>query len=235
MKVYLLGAPTLTGEWYEWLELFKKGWKGEGNQGEQIVEAAAKRCYVSFDVGVNKNVRNVRDGGTIAACLKQGHGNVLEHVNLTLGIEGVTRCCTHQLVRHRAGCVYSQESFHFVSKPFEIGVPDCLKDSALFKRAAARMYRVIDKLYEDHSSMPERKKITTAIRRLMPDGTLTGLVMTVNVRALRYIIVSRTAMGNDEEMRELGWRFWRILRSNYPLLISDMKATSEREVHGPKI
>lgn len=34
-------------------------------------------------------------------CIRMGHGSVLEHVGATFRISGVSRNCTHQLVRHR--------------------------------------------------------------------------------------------------------------------------------------
>src|SRR5947199_5674982 len=34
---------------------------------------------------------------------KQGHGSVLEHAVYVLLIEGISRSCSHELVRHRAG------------------------------------------------------------------------------------------------------------------------------------
>ena len=42
-----------------------------------------------------------------------GHHSVLEHVNITFGLEGMSRACSHQLVRHRIAS-YSQQSQRYV-------------------------------------------------------------------------------------------------------------------------
>lgn len=46
--------------------------------------------------------------------LDSGHQSIAEHVYFTFAIEGISRACSHQLVRHRAGIVYSQQSQRYV-------------------------------------------------------------------------------------------------------------------------
>jgi len=56
---------------------------------------------------------------------KSGHHSVFEHVSFTFWIEGCSRVCTHQLVRHRHAS-FTQQSLRY-SKPFQEGgivVPD---------------------------------------------------------------------------------------------------------------
>ncbi len=45
-----------------------------------------------------------------------GHGSVLEHPVYVLLIEGISRSCSHELVRHRAGFGYSQISQRYVDE-----------------------------------------------------------------------------------------------------------------------
>lgn len=47
--------------------------------------------------------------------LDSGHQSIAEHVYFTFAIEGISRACSHQLVRHRAGIVFSQQSQRYVS------------------------------------------------------------------------------------------------------------------------
>ncbi|HOC35068.1 MAG TPA: FAD-dependent thymidylate synthase, partial [Ruminococcus flavefaciens] len=69
---------------------------------EKLAATAAKLCYSSSDIGT------LRDGLTedkvdsfIDMIVSIGHESVLEHVSFTFGIEGISRACSHQLVRHR--------------------------------------------------------------------------------------------------------------------------------------
>src|SRR6201987_6507916 len=64
---------------------------------------------------------------------KQGHGSVLEHAVYVLLLEGISRSCSHELVRHRAGFGYSQLSQRYVDESHAAFVvpPAVLGDAAL--------------------------------------------------------------------------------------------------------
>jgi len=82
-----------------------------------IVMMAAKRCYNAFDVGVgNLNLTRVRSElpEYLDNILKSGHGSVLEHVTFTYAIEGITRVCSAELNRHRAGVAVSEGSMRYI-------------------------------------------------------------------------------------------------------------------------
>lgn len=89
---------------------------GECAHGEFLVEVAGRLCYKSFLPGMNANVTKVREGNQkyIANILKSKHGSVLEHVHVSVAFTNVSRVFTHEIVRHRAGCAFSQESLRYV-------------------------------------------------------------------------------------------------------------------------
>lgn len=81
---------------------------------EQTVAMAAKLCYSPSEI------ESVRDGLTeektasfIEMLADLGHASPTEHVSFTFGIEGISRACSHQLVRHRIAS-YSQQSQRYV-------------------------------------------------------------------------------------------------------------------------
>lgn len=78
-----------------------------GGDGDDIAEFAGRQCYNSFDKG--------RDPVAYHLNVKeQRHGSIYEHVNLCFLISGVSRSLTHELIRHRVGTAYSQESQRYV-------------------------------------------------------------------------------------------------------------------------
>lgn len=91
---------------------------------QQVVAMAAKLCYSASDV------ENIRDGLTeektsdfIKMLSDMGHGSPFEHASFTFGIEGISRACSHQLVRHRIAS-YSQQSQRYVDgTKFEFVTP----------------------------------------------------------------------------------------------------------------
>ena len=44
----------------------------------------------------------------------KGHLSPFEHASFTFAIEGISRSLSHQLVRHRIGCSYSQASQRYI-------------------------------------------------------------------------------------------------------------------------
>ena len=83
---------------------------------EQVTGHAAKRCYMSFEPGLNKNVTKVRRDWDqyFANILNSGHGSVLEHGTYSYAIEGCSRVFTAEMNRHRAGVAISEGSLRYI-------------------------------------------------------------------------------------------------------------------------
>jgi len=86
-------------------------WIGEASDGERLAEFAGRLCYMSQHNPANRTTADYLENIKI-----QGHGSVLEHAVYVILIEGVSRSCTHELVRHRAGFGYSQLSQRYVDE-----------------------------------------------------------------------------------------------------------------------
>lgn len=105
-----------------------------------LIALAAKRCYMSFEVGLNPNVTRVRQDyvAYFDNILASGHGSVLEHAVYNFAIEGISRVFTAEMNRHRAGWAISEGSLRFIRfsdnipywLPDSINGPDVLDDSA---------------------------------------------------------------------------------------------------------
>jgi thymidylate synthase (FAD) len=91
-------------------------------KAEEVTDAGAvcglcaKRCYMSFEPGLNPNVTRVRKvwHDYLANILKSGHGSVTEHASWTFAIEGVSRVFTGEMNRHRAGVAISEGSMRYI-------------------------------------------------------------------------------------------------------------------------
>lgn len=78
-----------------------------GGNGDDLAEFAGRQCYRSWKTG--------RDNEDYIANVKQmGHGSIFEHASVCFQITGVSRSLTHELIRHRVGTAYSQESQRYV-------------------------------------------------------------------------------------------------------------------------
>ncbi|HEX8204735.1 MAG TPA: FAD-dependent thymidylate synthase [Solirubrobacteraceae bacterium] len=183
----------------------------DGAEAELLVEFAGRACYRSWEPGLNPNVTRIRADQReyFANLLASAHGSVLEHASWSFAFRDVSRVFTHELVRHRAGSAFSQESLRYV-RLTDIGfrVPPALEP------VRDQVVSIVEQLEEVQASLAAelglddegvpfavKKEVTSALRRLAPIGLSTDIVWTANARTLRHVIEMRTAAGAEEELR----------------------------------
>jgi thymidylate synthase (FAD) len=244
-KVYRLAETTLNeGEVLAWLE--DMGGEDclahvDGDGKERLIELCGRRCYKSFKEGLNPNVTRTRKNSELyhKNVLDSRHGSILEHASVTFAFENVSRVLTHELVRHRAGAAYSQESLRYVrltdinmffpSIFNEFGDEKGAEAKRLMQEAmeSAESYqRKLMDLYKDEmeADFNTKKRLTSAFRRLAPIGLATGIVATFNFRALRHIVEMRTSRHAEEEIRLVIDQMAAFLVRDYPMLFGDYVA-----------
>ena len=228
MRGYL---ESVGGE--SWLDRRVEESDGAPNAGEQLVEFAGRVCYRSWEPGLNPNVSRVRTDQKeyFANILRSQHGSVLEHANYSFALRNVSRVFTHELVRHRAGSAFSQESLRFV-RLTDIGfrVPPALEPVreqvvTLVEQLEEFQVSAAEALGIDEEGVPfhVKKEVTSALRRLAPIGLSTDIVWTANVRTLRHVIEMRTAPGAEEELRLVFDRVARLMQEEAPSLFQDFR------------
>jgi thymidylate synthase (FAD) len=216
-----------------WLDGRVEASDGSPNAAELLVEFGGRACYRSWEPGLNPNVTRVRTDQAeyFANILRAQHGSVLEHANYSFALRNVSRVFTHELVRHRAGSAFSQESLRYV-RLTEIGfrVPPVLepvRDQVVnlveqleeFQASAAEALGIDDEGVPFHV----KKEVTSALRRLAPIGLSTDIVWTANVRTLRHVIEMRTAPGAEEELRLVFDEIARTMQAEAPNLFQDFE------------
>lgn len=232
IKVFNIAKTTVDRDevrkWLDYIgaENFEIPEDGAISNPALLVALAAKRCYMSFEPGLNPNVTKVRTDLTefLDNLLKQAHGSVLEHSVYTFAIEGITRVFTGEMNRHRAGWAISEGSMRYIRldniaywEPTSL-VPS-FDDSAdlsqkkdetreLFRHAFRTMEDWQEQLreiwgIEEMKDFSQKKKLTSMFRRLVGMGVCTGGVWSGNLRALRHVLALRTTEGAEEEIREV--------------------------------
>jgi thymidylate synthase (FAD) len=209
----------------------------EPSAAELITEFGGRACYRSWEPGLNPNVSRIRTDRQqyFANILKSGHGSVLEHANYSFAIRNCSRVFTHELVRHRAGSAFSQESLRYV-RLTDIGfrVPPALEPVreqvlSIVERLEEFQVKAAADLGIDAEGVPfhVKKEITSALRRLAPIGLSTDILWTANVRTLRHVIEMRTAEGAEEELRLVFDQIARIMQSEAPNLFQDFTRSDD--------
>ena len=95
---------------------------------EQLVAAAAKLCYSPVGVDeIQENLTPEKTESFVNMLSEIGHASPMEHASFTFAIEGISRACSHQLVRHRIAS-YSQQSQRYVDgNRFDFVTPPAIK------------------------------------------------------------------------------------------------------------
>ncbi len=122
-----------------------------------LIALAGKRCYMSFQEGLNPNVTRIRKEYVdyFDNILASGHGSVLEHSVYSFAIEGITRVGTAEMNRHRAGWGISEGSLRFIrfGENVPYWEPDSIKDDGSIRpedmaEAMAQCYEMLGQSYQ---------------------------------------------------------------------------------------
>lgn len=213
-------------------------WDTDADGGQALTEFAGRACYQSWD---KPNPRTATNESYLRHIIDVGHLSVLEHASATFYITGISRSCTHELVRHRHFS-YSQLSQRYVPEHeaqvvAPPGIDDdpelmaILAEAADAGRAAYQqlLARLEAKLVGDHpetsSAILRRKQARQAARAVLPNATETRIVVTGNYRAWRHFIAVRASEHADVEIRRLALACLRQLIDVAPAVFSDFEIT----------
>ena len=184
--------------------------RGNGTP-EELLEHAGRVCY--------RSERRGEAGSFLQARIREGHESIIEHASLTFEISGISRACSHQLVRHRIAS-YSQESQRYVdlSNP-ELVVPPSVAQSPEAMRIWDDLTGRMKRAYRALRKLGIRKEDA---RFLLSHATVTRIVVTMNFRELRYFFRLRCDRAAQWEIRALAREMLRLARQVAPFVFEDL-------------
>lgn len=160
-----------------------------------------------------------QDEALVRSIIASGHESVLEHASFTFRLSGVSRCLTHQLVRHRMAS-YEEVSQRYVDvwDGFHYTIPDTIaKDEhllSIYKEQMTNCQQAYRNLLE--SGVPEEDA-----RYVLPGAWGTDIVVTMNARELRHFFALRCCNRAQWEIREAADAMLRLARQAEPVLFED--------------
>jgi thymidylate synthase (FAD) len=207
-------------------------WSTDTDGGEALIEFAGRACYESWD---KPNPRTATNAGYLRHVLEVGHTSLFEHSNVTFYITGISRSCTHELIRHRHFS-YSQLSQRFVPEhDSNVVAPPAIRGDQrleeLFVKATdasrAAYTELLTELEAKFDDVPNailrRKQARQAARAVLPNATETRIVVTGNYRAWRHFIGMRATEHADVEIRQLAVECLRQLADIAPTAFGDFE------------
>ncbi|MDV7086191.1 FAD-dependent thymidylate synthase [Rhodococcus opacus] len=207
-------------------------WETDADGGEALAEFAGRACYQSWS---KPNPRTATNAGYLRHLLEVGHESVLEHGTVSFYITGISRSCTHELIRHRHFS-YSQLSQRFVREndgnvvvpPAIAGDPELeelfAKATDASRAAYGELLDALETKLADTSNVPLRnKQARQAARAVLPNATETRVVVTGNYRAWRHFVSMRATEHADVEIRRVAVECLRQLQAAAPNVFGDFE------------
>ena len=144
--------------------------------------------------------------------IKAGHESILEHINLTYSVKGLSRACLQELARHRHISLSVESTRHTLRKYLESEKWDERFDEY-------PVSYLVDWLYKIAYSNPDMPN--DELKYYVPEFWPTNLILTVNIRELRHILKLRTAPAALNEFRVLAYSLYEAVPEEYKYLLSD--------------
>ncbi|WP_457680509.1 FAD-dependent thymidylate synthase [Thermovibrio sp.] len=142
---------------------------------------------------------------------------VLRHSHFTFLVDGISRACSHQLVRHRPAS-YSQQSQRYVAmKGFPFVEPESVKGVRVKvnekELSFKELMELIGKFYEGlvDAGVPKEDA-----RFVLPNACTTRIVFTMNGEELVHFLRLRTCSRAQWEIREMAIKILKTLRNKFP-------------------
>ena len=173
-----------------------------------LIYTACRTCYSEmepdeiFRRAVAGEVATDKQQKLIQGVIESGHGSTIEHIVFTFGISGVSRTLSHQLVRHRAGVAFDQQSQRYVKyKGASAMLPTTLAEAD--PRVRAEYEEQVEGAMALYGDLVGAGIPGEDARFVFPNATRTNLIMTANLRALIHMSGLRLCTMAQWEIRRL--------------------------------
>ena len=191
---------------------------------ENFAALAALTCHANTDKMSNEEYK---PSDTLKNIINAGHESILEHINLTFSVKGLSRACLQELARHRHISLSVESTRHTLrkrltdkntklSKAIEEMLPIKLKakDSPFYwhEEFVAWFLRLI----KDNPNMTNDE-----LKYCLPEFWPTNLIITLNIREFRHILKLRTAPAALREFRELARAMYWAVPEEFKYLLKD--------------
>lgn len=191
---------------------------------EATIATAAKLCYSNKSIhDLTLKASDDDAAEFIDRLMSLGHESPIEHVTFTFGIEGISRSCSHQLVRHRIAS-YSQKSQRYVNEAqFEYVTPEAIEEDPMTEVVYDETMMFIQERYDairevlisryvkrGMDKKDAEKKANEDARMVLPNACCTSIIVTMNIRSLFNFFKHRCCNRAQWEIREMADEMYKL-------------------------
>jgi len=177
------------------------------------IEIAGRTCYKSEDKITEDSAEKF-----VRMIVKRGHDSVLEHASATFRII-TDRGISHEIVRHRIGCSYSQESTRYVKYD---GDMEFIRPPGMNSAQTNHWDMTCRECEDGYLEMIRFGAAPQIARSVLPNCLKTEIVMTANFRAWRHFLKLRMAKAAHPQIREVAGMIHQWFGVNYPVIVEDL-------------
>lgn len=191
--------------------------------GEQMLmnlERYGRTCYKS-----EKEITPQTAKDFVAVLIANGHESVIEHEKVTVKII-CDRGVTHEIVRHRIGASYSQESTRYCNYSKNKFGNELTFIRPFFWKSNEKNYdrwmlamQFIEGTYMDmikDGAKPEEA------RSILPNSLKTEIIVTMNLREWRHFFSLRCSAAAHPQMRQIACRMLKEFQKKIPVVFDNI-------------
>ncbi|MEM2089012.1 MAG: FAD-dependent thymidylate synthase [Thermoproteota archaeon] len=191
----------------------------------ELIVAVAARTSFKSDVPTEilaklskpENAEKIKKD--ISDLLRHNHLSPVEHASFTFSLEGVSRACTHQLVRHRIAS-YTQQSQRFV-KVNTSSDDWFITPKKLGKNEEGRFKERMKMIAQWYEELVKEGLSNEDARFILPNATRTNIVVTMNARELLYFFNLRLCARAQWELRDVAIEMLKLVKKVAPTIFKD--------------
>ena len=192
---------------------------------EEAVAMAAKLCYSPTQIAeLGKTIKKKDQKTFVKKLMAMGHMTPVEHASFTFAIEGISRACSHQLVRHRLAS-YSQQSQRYVSEAagFDFIIPPSIKEdkelTKTFKRFMGQAQEAYNHMVAELNKRGFKGEAANQDARfVLPNAAETKIIVTMNARELQHFFRLRCCNRAQWEIHDMADKMLKLVTRISPVI-----------------
>lgn len=202
-----------------------------------LIYAAFRQCYHAGFVAdmwprlLSGEVDREVQADFVRKVMESGHDSPIEHASFSFAVAGISRACSHQIVRHRLAS-YSQQSqryvdgsdMDFILPPAIARIPEARERFEAFMAEVGSAYRDLKGILEAHGRKDKAKEDA---RFVLPQAAETKIVITMNCRALLHFFHLRCCLRAQWEIRALAEAMLALCKAELPAIFATAGAKCE--------
>ncbi len=210
----------------------------------ELIYASFRQCYYagfSADMWpklVSGEIAKEKQDSFVSTILESGHDSPIEHVSFTFAIEGISRACSHQIVRHRIAS-YSQQSQRYVTESdMDYIIPPAIKKIPEARARFEQFMEEVGSAYKDLRDIlvdaGRESKANEDARFVLPQAAETKIVVTMNCRSLMHFFHLRCCQRAQWEVRIMADKMLQLCKESLPAIFRHGGAKCEQLGYCPE-